>query len=110
MSMDDASRSDELTPDEASDAADDPLDREVCMCYHVPLRKIVRFHRLRSPRVVSQLSQCHGAGTGCGWCIPILERIFEQLERGETPQMKMSAAEYRARRARYRTSGDRSGE
>lgn len=77
------------------------------MCYHVRLRKLITFHRLRNPRVASQLSQCYGAGTGCGWCIPFLQKIFEQLEAGETPRMKMSAEEYRRRRSSYHETGER---
>lgn len=80
----------------------DQDDRIVCMCFHVPLRKLEQFHRRRSMKVSSQFSDCHGAGTGCGWCVPFLEKIFEQLERGERPRMEMAEAEYRWRRGEYR--------
>jgi bacterioferritin-associated ferredoxin len=88
-------------------ATSDDLDREVCMCHHVRLRKLIAFHRLHAPRVASQLSQCYGAGTGCGWCVPFLQKIFEQLESGEVPRMKMSAEEYRRRRSNYHETGTR---
>jgi NAD(P)H-nitrite reductase large subunit len=62
------------------------LDDDVCICFHVSKRKIVNFVRLENPRRVSQLSQCQGAGTGCGWCRPILEKLFENAgeQVGET--------------------------
>ena len=49
------------------------LDAKVCYCFHVTRRKLVNFVRQRKPKVPSQLSECGGAGTGCGWCIPFLE-------------------------------------
>ncbi|OPZ08954.1 MAG: BFD-like (2Fe-2S) binding domain protein [candidate division BRC1 bacterium ADurb.BinA292] len=76
-------------------------DREVCLCFHVPLGKLRRFHERRRARVASQFAECHGAGTGCGWCVPYLQQVFEQLERGEEPRLAMSAEEYRARRIAY---------
>lgn len=60
------------------------LDDEVCCCFHVPKRKLVNFTRRRKPKVASQLSECHGAGTGCGWCIPYLEALFEVMHGRET--------------------------
>ena len=59
------------TRDETAD------DREICLCFHVTLRKIVNFVRIERPRRVSQMSECFGAGTGCGWCRPFLKRVFE---------------------------------
>lgn len=76
-------------------------DREICVCYHVPYGKILKHIRLKKPRVASQLSECYGAGTGCGWCIPFLESIFEKVESGEDPTPTMSAEEYKKRRAEY---------
>jgi bacterioferritin-associated ferredoxin len=52
-------------------------DDTVCYCYHVSYRKLVNFARREKPKRASQLSECLGAGTGCGWCIPFLKRIFE---------------------------------
>jgi NAD(P)H-nitrite reductase large subunit len=80
--------------------ADDGED--LCVCFHVPLRKIVTFIRLNKPRVASQCSECFGAGTGCGWCIPFIEQVFEQMNTGDTPpRIRMSGTEYRARRREY---------
>lgn len=52
-------------------------DDEMCLCFHVTKRKVTQFIRVAKPGVASQLSECFGAGTGCGWCRPFLERIFE---------------------------------
>jgi len=85
----------------------DPLDREVCLCFHVSLGKLAKHARLNRPRVASQMSECYGAGTGCGWCIPFLERVFDQVNRGEEPSIQMSGDEYRRRRSRYHATGTR---
>ncbi|QDS86110.1 BFD-like [2Fe-2S] binding domain protein [Rosistilla oblonga] len=54
------------------------LDDELCLCFHVTKRKVVNFIRIRKPVKASQLSECFGAGTGCGWCRPFLQRLLEQ--------------------------------
>ena len=53
-------------------------DDELCLCFHVSKRKVVQYIRVNKPTVASQLSQCYGAGTGCGWCRPFLQRLMEQ--------------------------------
>ncbi len=53
-------------------------DQELCLCFHVSLRKVQKFIRLEKPKVASQLSQCYGAGTGCGWCRPFLKRLLDE--------------------------------
>ncbi len=55
------------------------LDDQICYCYHVSLRKLVNYARRERPMRASQMSDCLGAGTGCGWCIPILKRIHESI-------------------------------
>lgn len=52
-------------------------DDDVCLCFHVSLRKLVNYLRIERPEHLSQLSECQGAGTGCGWCRPFLARLFE---------------------------------
>ncbi len=52
-------------------------DDKICYCYHVPMRKLVSFSRRTSPSKPSQMTECLGAGTGCGWCIPFLVKIAE---------------------------------
>jgi NAD(P)H-nitrite reductase large subunit len=80
-----------------------PRPSNVCICFHVPLHKLLAFIRQRHPRVASQLSECFGAGTGCGWCIPFLEKIHEATSKDpqSTPDLGLSEAEYLARRREY---------
>ncbi len=83
------------------------LDAEVCYCFHVSRRKLVNFIRRERPRVPSQLSECGGAGTGCGWCIPFLKQLHQQaVEGGDTTELeRMTPAEYEQRRAAYIRAG-----
>lgn len=78
-------------------------DAKICYCFHVSRRKLENFVRLHEPKVASQLSQCGGAGTGCGWCIPFLKQIFEQSG-GELELL--TPAEYEQRRAQYVREGN----
>ena len=81
------------------------LDAKICYCFHVSRRKLVNFVRQTQPKVPSQLSECGGAGTGCGWCIPFLKQIFEQGMRGGPEPEQLSPEEYARRRAEYIRSG-----
>lgn len=84
------------------------LDDELCLCFHVTKRKVVNFLRIEKPRRVGQLGECFGAGTGCGWCRPYLQQLFENAQR--QPDAASSAdlpdrQQYAAMRARYIHSG-----
>jgi bacterioferritin-associated ferredoxin len=57
-------------------------DDKICYCYHVSLRKLYHYARRNRPQRASQMSNCLNAGTGCGWCIPILKRIHERVADG----------------------------
>jgi len=82
------------------------LDAKVCYCFHVSRRKLVNFVRQNRPKVASQLSQCGGAGTGCGWCIPFLKQIFEQgVKGGDTELERLTPQEYEQMRAAYVRAG-----
>jgi NAD(P)H-nitrite reductase large subunit len=82
------------------------LDAQVCYCFHVTRRKLVNYVRINRPQVPSQLSECGGAGTGCGWCIPFLKQIFHQgAQGGETALEQMQPAEYERLRAAYIRAG-----
>ena len=82
------------------------LDDKVCYCFHISRRKLMNHCRIHQPKVPSQLSECGGAGTGCGWCIPFLEQLYRQaVAGGETDLEKLSAAEYELRRAAYIRAG-----
>jgi bacterioferritin-associated ferredoxin len=66
------------------------LDDELCLCFHVTKRKVINFLRLERPQRASQMSECHGAGTGCGWCRPYLEKLVGAAQaadaaRGDDP-------------------------
>ncbi|MDA8376138.1 MAG: (2Fe-2S)-binding protein [Planctomycetia bacterium] len=54
-------------------------DDIVCFCFHVQLRKIETFCRIEKPLHASQISDCLSAGTGCGWCRPMLKHIHLQI-------------------------------
>lgn len=82
-------------------------DDDVCLCFRVSLRKLDSFMRRTHPTVPSQLSDCLGAGTGCHWCVPFLERIHGQWSRGEKVDLPVSPEDYASRRARYRQTGTR---
>ncbi len=90
------------------------LDEELCLCFHVTKRKVINFLRVEKPRRAGQLSDCFGAGTGCGWCRPYLRKLFENAQynaaenaaaaqsvAGELP----SAADYAEHRAAYIQAG-----
>jgi len=82
------------------------LDAKVCYCFHISRRKLINFVRQNKPKVPSQLSECGGAGTGCGWCIPFLMQIHHQAAAGgETELEKLSPADYEMRRAAYVRAG-----
>lgn len=75
-------------------------DDELCLCFHVSKRKVLNYIRLHRPKVASQLSECYGAGTGCGWCRPFLRKLMEnsQAEQVDLP----SPSDYAKQRQTYR--------
>ncbi|WP_417379664.1 (2Fe-2S)-binding protein [Gimesia sp.] len=90
------------------------LDDKVCYCFHISKRKIINHLRIHRPRRASQLSDCGGAGTGCGWCVPYLKRYFAEYEKsglaesGDLPQNEseaITAEEYAQQRDQYIESG-----
>jgi len=83
-------------------------DDLICYCYRVPLRKLVNFARREQPSRASQMSQCLDAGTGCGWCIPILKRIHADPERFDGAEL--DAAQYEQERSDYRADAERRNE
>jgi NAD(P)H-nitrite reductase large subunit len=54
-------------------------DDTICFCFHVPLRKIENFCKVEKPKAASQISECLSAGTGCGWCVPMLRKIHGRI-------------------------------
>jgi NAD(P)H-nitrite reductase large subunit len=82
-------------------------DDKVCYCFHVTRAKLEKFVRLHRPRVPSQLSECGGAGTGCGWCVPFLRQIFRKgTGAGAADELEaVTPEEYERRRAEYLRDG-----
>jgi len=80
-------------------------DDELCLCFHVTKRKVINFLRVERPQRESQLAECHGAGTGCGWCRPFLKKLFQAAQAGGKDSELPSADDY----ARGRTSYVRAG-
>lgn len=81
------------------------LDDPVCLCFRVTRRKLENFVRIHRPRVASQLSECGGAGTGCGWCVPFLKQIHRRGTESAVEVETLSAEEYAHRRSEYIRDG-----
>lgn len=78
------------------------LDDNVCLCMRVSLRKVASHLEVQRPVVASQLSECFGAGTGCGWCVPTLEALHRRFANGETIACHLDSAAYAEARAQYK--------
>ena len=88
-------------------------DDDVCLCFHVSLRKIRAYMEREDPAVASLISDCLGAGTGCQWCVPFLKELHRQHSCGEglgpggEPDLRISPEKYANERAAYRATGQR---
>ncbi|MFO0975027.1 MAG: (2Fe-2S)-binding protein [Planctomycetaceae bacterium] len=80
-------------------------DDKLCYCFHVTQRKVQNFIRLHQPRVPSEISECGGAGTGCGWCVPFLRKLFDAAKANETATIEIDADFYERERAEYVRAG-----
>ncbi len=82
------------------------LDDEVCLCFHVTKRKVLNFIRVEKPRRPAQLSECFGAGTGCGWCRTYLRHLFQEAADGGVLKAdEPTADDYARERSKYVRSG-----
>ena len=82
------------------------LDEELCLCFHVTKRKVINFLRVKQPKKATQLSECFGAGTGCGWCRAYLKLLFDEAQCGSGAEAELpSAGQYARQRARYVRAG-----
>lgn len=95
------------------------LDDELCLCFHVSKRKVLNYLRIERPRRAGQLSECYGAGTGCGWCRTYLEKLFREYAASTQSTLatpvtgepvavsaeEPTAEEYARMRARYVRAG-----
>jgi bacterioferritin-associated ferredoxin len=81
-------------------------DDKLCYCFHITQRKVQNFIRIHQPRVPSQISECGGAGTGCGWCVPFLRRLFDAAQTREACTIEIDADAYARQRTEYvKTTG-----
>ena len=87
------------------------LDQEICLCFHVTRRKVENFIRLEQPARAGQLSECFGAGTGCGWCRKYLVSLFEAAQAADSSEAAPGLApelpkaeEYAEMRRNYRAN------
>jgi bacterioferritin-associated ferredoxin len=55
-------------------------DEELCLCFHVSWRKVINYARIHQVKLPSQLAECGGAGTGCGWCRGAMVRIISRMQ------------------------------
>tara|TARA_B100001123_G_C14593163_1_gene742807 strand:+ start:143 stop:400 length:258 start_codon:yes stop_codon:yes gene_type:complete len=74
----------------------------VCVCYKVSLGKLKRYIDREKPKVPSQLADCLGAGTGCGWCRPFLDKIHSQYASGNPVELKVNFEHYKQKREAYK--------
>lgn len=82
------------------------LDDELCLCFHVTKRKVINYLRIERPQRVGQLSDCHGAGTGCGWCRPFLEKLFDAARTADPSAPDLpTPEEYAQARSEYVRAG-----
>ena len=82
------------------------LDDELCLCFHVTQRKVINYLRIERPRRVAQLSDCGGAGTGCGWCRPYLKKLFDAAQTTDEPSPNLPSPEdYAHARSDYVRAG-----
>lgn len=66
----------------------------------------MNYVRIHKPRVASQISECGGAGTGCGWCVRFLKTYFESTKAGDSAaEENLTAEEYARQRGEYIRKG-----
>ncbi len=82
-------------------------DDEVCLCFHVSLRKIRAYLEREKPPAASMISDCLGAGTGCGWCVPFLRHLHRTSVEGRLPDLSVSPEQYANSRLTYRAAKGR---
>ena len=78
-------------------------DPTVCFCYRVSRAKVAAFLRKQNPAVASQLSECDGAGTGCGWCRRLLEDMHTTHQAGGDPGQDLNQEPNEAARRTWRS-------
>ncbi len=82
-------------------------DDEVCLCFHVSLRKIRTYLARENPPVASLISECLSAGTGCQWCVPFLKHLHAEHQRGVVPDLRVSPERYVEARLTFHKTSER---
>ncbi|MCW5765154.1 MAG: hypothetical protein KIT68_04170 [Phycisphaeraceae bacterium] len=82
-------------------------DDDVCLCFHVPLRKIRAFLEREDPPVASLISECLGAGTGCRWCVPFLKHLHRCHVEGKPVDLSISPEKYATSRLSFHKTQQR---
>ena len=81
-------------------------DDKICYCFHVTKRKIVNYLKRERPPVVSMISDCLAAGTGCGWCRPTLQKLHGQYVVGRQDGVSdLNPQDYANARKQYLKQG-----
>ncbi|MFN7875012.1 MAG: bacterioferritin-associated ferredoxin [Pirellula sp.] len=55
-------------------------DDELCLCFHITWRKVINYIRVNKITRPSQLHECGGAGSGCGWCRKQLTKLTSEIQ------------------------------
>jgi len=66
-------------------------DDTVCFCFHVTFRKVETYCKIEKPQFPSQISECLSAGTGCGWCVPMLQKVHQRCCGQQAPWWRQTA-------------------
>lgn len=74
------------------------FDSDICVCFHVSLRKLWHFTRREKPQVTAQMTECLGAGTGCQSCVPLLAEIRKMAPEGDQESLIVILNELEAKR------------
>ena len=82
-------------------------DDHVCLCFRVSMGKVCGYLKRENPPVASLISECLGAGTGCGWCVPYLQDLHAQHQDGHQPAIEGTTQDYESGRLRFREDGSR---
>lgn len=82
-------------------------DDDVCLCFHVSLRKVRSYLNRENPPVASLISECLGAGTGCQWCVPFLKHLHDSHAKGIEPDLRISPEKYVQARLSFHKTGER---
>ncbi len=83
---------------------------DICLCFHVPVCKVRKYMERTEPEVASQLSECLGVGTACGWCRPFLEKMHRQWKDGDKIEVHAEKSSYANCREAWKARERRTGE